>query len=346
MNRNVRPPTLKRRTTRGSVCGVRLVAAQVTGGVPVARHLAVEREAHGVEHAGLARAGVAGQQEQATGGELVEVDVDGVDEGPNAVIERSWSRISRTPRRRARRRDQGPPSSTRAPHAEGRTRRRWRQPRGRGRRSRAPRRAPTGPSCSQASGCSSPPRRCEPEGQCVREPGAQPLHRLERPDGIGERGLHPGLLVGGVPLVAEQVVDSALEPSELASHRRGDEGGLLEAVGVEVDQPGTLDVVGLRERVGDRRPAVANAVTQRRPAVQVTERGVVDAVEQLRAVRRRRRPRRCPARSRWPARRRRTRAPSPPNGCRRDGWPGRRGRAPSPPTGPPGATGWAAPMRA
>ena len=58
-----------------------MVAAQVTGGVPVARDLAVQGEANGVEHARLARSGVAGQEEQATGGELVEVDVHGVDEG-------------------------------------------------------------------------------------------------------------------------------------------------------------------------------------------------------------------------------------------------------------------------
>jgi hypothetical protein len=57
-----------------------VVAAQVARTVPVAGDLAVEREADRVEHAGLAGPGVAGQQEQAAGRELVEVDVHGVDE--------------------------------------------------------------------------------------------------------------------------------------------------------------------------------------------------------------------------------------------------------------------------
>ena len=55
---------------------VGLVAAEVPRGVPVAGDLAVEREADGVEHAGLAGPGVAGEQEQAAGGQLVEVDPD------------------------------------------------------------------------------------------------------------------------------------------------------------------------------------------------------------------------------------------------------------------------------
>ena len=57
-----------------------VVAAQVAGAVPVTRHLAVEGEAHAVQDAGLAGAGVTGQQEHASTGELVEVDLHGVDE--------------------------------------------------------------------------------------------------------------------------------------------------------------------------------------------------------------------------------------------------------------------------
>ena len=61
--------------------GAGTVAAKMAGLVPIAGHLAVEREADGVQHAGLAGAGVSGEQEQPTGGKVVEVDVDGLDEG-------------------------------------------------------------------------------------------------------------------------------------------------------------------------------------------------------------------------------------------------------------------------
>ena len=246
--------------------------------------------------------------------------------GPKAVIESSCSRISRTPRRHARRRGRGPRSSTRAPRAAGRTRRRspasprtWRDE-----VERHVVRRPAGRGTARA-GVGLAAARREPQGQGVREAGAQPLHGLDGPDVVGERRLHPGVLVRArSAVVGEQLVERALEPGE----RTGDRGrrrsvASREAVGAEVDQPGALDVVGLGEGVGDRRPAVAHGLAQGRAAVQVAEGGVVDAVEELERARRRRRPRRCRARSRWAARRRRTRAPAPPSGCRRAG---RRGR--------------------
>ena len=49
---------------------------------------------------------------------------------------------------------------------------------------------------------------------------------------------------------------------------------------VQVDQPGSLDVVGLGEGVGDGRAAVADGLAERRASVQVSEGGVVEAVEQ------------------------------------------------------------------
>ena len=80
--RNRRPARVASSRTHGAHRGVGLVGAQPLGGSSVAGHVAVEREADRVEHAGLARAGGAGEQEEPGLGELVEVDGDGVGERP------------------------------------------------------------------------------------------------------------------------------------------------------------------------------------------------------------------------------------------------------------------------
>ena len=80
VNRKVRPPMLSRSTTRGSASGAAWSLRRCLAVCAVAGDLAVEGEADGVEHAGLAGAGVAGEQEQPTRREVVEVDRDGLDE--------------------------------------------------------------------------------------------------------------------------------------------------------------------------------------------------------------------------------------------------------------------------
>ena len=97
VNRKVRAPMLSLQDDPRFGAGLGLVAAQVASRVPVAGHLAVQREADRVEHAGLARAGVTGEQEHATCGEVVEVDVHGLDERPERRAESSVE-----PHRRAR----------------------------------------------------------------------------------------------------------------------------------------------------------------------------------------------------------------------------------------------------
>ncbi len=137
------------------------------------------------------------------------------------------------------------------------------------------------PEVGTRSGAGSRPDGGEPQGDDVREPGAQSVHGSGRPARVGERGLDPGGLGCGVRRRGEQVVEGALERGQASRDGRLDELGGGDAGGVEVDQPRALDVVGLGEGVGDRRAAVAHGVAEHRPTVQVAERRVVDAVEQL-----------------------------------------------------------------
>ena len=59
----------------------------------------------------------------------------------------------------------------------------------------------------------------------------------------------------------------------------GDELDRAEALLVEIEQPAALDVVGLAERVGERGSGVADPLAQGVPAMQMSERDVVDTVE-------------------------------------------------------------------
>ena len=120
----------------------------------------------------------------------------------------------------------------------------------------------------------------EREHQGVREPAAQPLHRLRRADGVGEGGLHPARLVGRQRGVGEQVVEGAPQPRQRPRDGRLDERRGDPSVAVEVDQPRTLGLGVLGEGVGERGPAVAHPVGQRLGAVEVAEGDVVDPVEQ------------------------------------------------------------------
>ncbi len=234
------------------------------------------------------------------------------------MIESSCSRISPTPPRRAGHQVGILRAALERRRAAGRTRRRV---------AGAPRTWATKSSATSCAerpavlgrgGCLLAAAGREPQRQGVREAGTQPLHRLQRaarrrsawPAPRSPRGRRSGRRRAarrGCPRAAR-----AAGATGAATNR-----GALEAVGAEVDQPGALEVVGLGERVGEGRAAVADGLAQRRAAVQVAERGVVEAGEQLERDRRRRRPPRCRARCRWARRRRRRRAPAPPSGCPR-----------------------------
>lgn len=112
------------------------------------------------------------------------------------------------------------------------------------------------------------------------EPAAQSLHRLGGAWVVEQGGLHPGVGVCLEVGIAQQLLEGAAEAGEAARHGSLDEGRLPEAGRVEVDQPGTLALVGLGERVGQGRSAVAQRVAEDVGPVEVAERGVVDVVEE------------------------------------------------------------------
>ena len=251
--------------------------------------------------------------------------------GPNAVTVRWCSRISRRPRPAADRLEVGVAVVVDAAGVAGAAGAaappRW-WPRGRAprRRSRARRRGRCGRRRGARPARATPARALglEAEHQRVREPrrAAGPSRAAAGAASVSVT-CEPGVL--GTSACRGSASRSSMRPRSVASRRgtgAGDELGALEAVGAEVDQPGALGVAGLGERVGQRRAAVADRVGERLPAVQVAERGVVDAGEQAGRRDLRCRRRRCRARCRTPSAARprgcrpRTRAPAPPSGCR------------------------------
>ena len=230
--RNRRPARVASSATRADVVGVGLVGAQPLGVVALAGHRAVEGEADRVEDAGLAGAGGAREQEQPGRAERVEVDRRGVGERPER---RDLQPVQPHPRTRrggaAACRRRGRRSTRRRRPGGARPRRRWRARRAaRATKSRAmswsdvrPGRAVGTPVASRLAGL-------EGEHQGVREPAAQPLHRLRRPHGVGEGDLHPARLVTapapGRPAASSSVPRSRASGrgtgavDELGVHRR------------------------------------------------------------------------------------------------------------------------------
>ena len=100
--------------------------------------------------------------------------------------------------------------------------------------------------------------RIELQDEGVREPPPELLHRAQRTDRVGQRDLAPRALGGGVRGIGEQVVDVTAQdgqrPLDWRVHRLDLHSGLA-----DVDQPGTLGLGGLAERQGQGRTAVANA---------------------------------------------------------------------------------------
>ena len=114
----------------------------------------------------------------------------------------------------------------------------------------------------------------------MREALGEAGHGLVRADGVGEGGLDPGLLV---PARAPgRRAGRRGVPRSRASGRgtgQSTRSASTAPLGVEVDEPHGLAVVGLGEGVGERRAGVADALGDGLAAVQMAERDVVDAVE-------------------------------------------------------------------
>lgn len=115
----------------------------------------------------------------------------------------------------------------------------------------------------------------------VGETLTQTAHRLVRPGGVGESDVQPRVGQRRVGGVCEQVFQASGEPGQRQMQVGGDvlvgDGG--RAVGGQVDQGQGFGVAGFGEGVGQRGPAVVDAVVDGLGAVQVAEGGVVDAVE-------------------------------------------------------------------
>ena len=113
----------------------------------------------------------------------------------------------------------------------------------------------------------------------MREPGLQPAHRVRRPDGSVSRAETKDCSAPTCPGSDEQLVEGAGEHRQRARGRQRHRTDVGQPRGVELHQPRLLLLPGLAERVGQRRPAVAQPRGQGLWPVQVAQRDVVDAVE-------------------------------------------------------------------
>ena len=224
--RNRRPDRVASSTTRGTTSAPAWSRAQPLGGRAVAGDVAVEREADGVEDAGLAGAGRPAEQEQAGVGERVEVDGRPVSaNGPNAGDLELVEPHRPPPRRGA---DQHVVVGVVAARVDGLA-----EQRGLAVRGRAPRTSATKsramswslrPDAGRGAGRrASAAGAAELQHQGVGEAAPQPLHRLRRAGRVGERGLHPVVLVVGERRVGEQVVERAARSAQPPRDRRVDE---------------------------------------------------------------------------------------------------------------------------
>ena len=107
------------------------------------------------------------------------------------------------------------------------------------------------------------------------------FHGLGGTLGIRQGDLAIGGLGKGILLGREQVVQRAPQDGEGTRSLPQDLADSGDARGVRFDQPAALAVLRLGEGIGERRAGIPDRWRQRLPAVQVAERGVVEAVEQV-----------------------------------------------------------------
>lgn len=115
----------------------------------------------------------------------------------------------------------------------------------------------------------------EDEAEGVREAGGDPGHGVGGADGVGQGGLDPGVLVAAQRGVGEQLLQGAPDAGERARHGAVEALGGDGALGVQVDEPHALAVVGLGEGVGERGAGVADTLAEGLAAVQMAEGDVV-----------------------------------------------------------------------
>lgn len=120
----------------------------------------------------------------------------------------------------------------------------------------------------------------EAQLESVGEPLPQPLHRAERTVRVGERDLAPRALRVAEPPVGQEVLDPAGQAGE-----RADNGCLddvhRQSARRELDEEAAFGVVGLAERHRQRRAGVVRRRAHLLTAVEVTERDVGEAVEDV-----------------------------------------------------------------
>ena len=258
--RNRRPDRSTSSVTEGAEPGRRLVGAEPAGVLAVAGHRAVQREADGVEDAGLAGAGGAGEQEEARR------------RTARRSRRRRSRRTARTPSRRGGGAASAAPvaaetsmsasgSSAQASHASS---------------SRADSSAEAGAPRSSARRSRARPRgRCGPRGAADdgrrrrRRPGRRPAPgrggsgRAAAPSGRSGRTASVRVAwtqwssAEASARVGEQRLEVAGEHRAAAAAPAPRRTRAGHAVAPEVDQPAALGVAGLGEGVGERGAAVA-----------------------------------------------------------------------------------------
>ncbi len=120
------------------------------------------------------------------------------------------------------------------------------------------------------------------QGEREGEPALQRRHRVHRADRVGEHDRDEVTRVCVVDGRGHEIRQLTPEPGEPAVDRYRDLLDPGQAGLVQFDQQGRLGVGCFRERVGQRRAAVAQAVTQCLRSVEMTECGVGDPGEQFR----------------------------------------------------------------
>ena len=118
--------------------------------------------------------------------------------------------------------------------------------------------------------------------QHLAEPAPEPAHRIRRPAGIGEHHGQVMVFDSAERGIGQQFFEPAADARKLTRDGRRHELRAHSPLTVQIDEPASLPMPGLAERVGKRRTAVTHRLAERLRRVQMAERHVIDAVEQPR----------------------------------------------------------------